>query len=136
VKLLLLHPGLTRFTCAECQQFSYDFETGERDTFLGAEGTRLDVIRSVPPPCEKCPKQSPEREREHVLSAKNLQTMVLYRQVQATSGACLTARERRDSVLVNNLAVVDGVVKACEKILDARKQREQMHELVALARVM
>ncbi len=132
----MLHPGLSRFSCAQCQQYSYDFETGERDTFLGAEGTRLDVIRSVPPPCETCPKQGPERERDWVLSEKNLASMVLYRQVKATGGLCLTPRERRDAVLAYNLAVIDGVVQECERILAARKERERLRELVTLARML
>lgn len=132
----MLHPGLARFTCAQCQEFSYDFETGERDTFLGADGTRLDVVRSVPSPCEKCPKQSPDREREFTLSKKNMQTLVLYRQVRATGGACLTEHERLDPLLSYNLALVDSVIRECEKVAERREHRERMQELVQLARLM
>lgn len=58
----------------------------------------------MPLQCGDCPKESPERGRELVLSERNRQMLQRYEEVRATSGACLTAGMKRDHLLMRNLA--------------------------------
>src|SRR4051812_34267113 len=101
----MLHPAIARIKCSDCFKFSYNFETGERETFLGVDGTRVDVERprTVPPPCHNCPKGSPENEENCTLSEKNLATLILYRQMRATGGRCLWDHEAADELLASNM---------------------------------
>ena len=125
----MFHPGLTRFSCAECHQFVYDMATGERTKTC--EGL-VDVIRPKgpngeppKPPCDKCPKGSPERESEFILTEANRKTYQLYVEVQATAGARLTKAMKRDRWLMQNLAIV-------HRIAEARKERKQEEVAVSM----
>ncbi len=109
----------------------YDLETGERATVCNG---LVDVIRpkgpsGVPePPCHKCPKGSPEREREFELTPANLKTYQLYLEVQATAGARLTETMKQDRWLMRNLALV-------HRIAEAAKQTKQDELLLRIAHV-
>ena len=122
MKLLLFHPGVAVIDCRDCQKFIYDFATGQRKTY--AQGTR-DRLRpaNTPPPCHKCPKQSPQQSHEHELSAKNWRTLSLYQQVRASRGACLTDAMKNDGLLMKNLATIDALFR--------RWEREQQASAVA-----
>lgn len=120
--LLLTHPVVAQIPCSECLKFVYDFDTGEQVTIC--EGT-IPMVRALPPPCEKCPKQSPEREREFILSDRNLKTLRLYHEVQATSGQCLSEREKADRVLTRNLQTIHRLYKQQER-------RQQTDDLLGI----
>lgn len=110
--MILFHPGPAMIDCRDCQQHVYDLKTGQRKTFrAGASREEKPCVRpkGTPPPCSECPKESPEKAKEHELSQRNLQTLRLYREARATVGACLTQRERGDLLLLRNLAVVDAL---------------------------
>lgn len=109
---MLFHPAVARINCSDCLKVVYDFDTGEPVRICN--GT-LPMLRVLPPPCEKCPKKSPEREREFVLSDRNLKTIRLYYEVRATGGACLTERERSDRLLTRNLQLIDRLVREHER---------------------
>lgn len=96
------------------------------------EATGEPMERDGPPPCKEgrrshtiCPKESPEKEAEHLLSAKNWQTWELYHAVQASAGACLTERMREDRLLAQNLALVHRLVATHQR----REQREAVFDL-------
>lgn len=88
--------------------------------------------RAVPPPCMNsdgserkggCPKEHPAKEKEHVLSPANRQTLEFYWQVQATHGAALTDELKQDRLLMRNLAAVHEVAEA--------HRRKQQHDATA-----
>lgn len=110
----MFHPGVAQIDCRDCQKYVYDFVTGKRKTY--AQGKR-DRPRpaSTPPPCHKCPKESPEKAHEHELSAKNWRTLALYQQVRASSGACLSDEMKRDALLMKNLATIDALFRRWER---------------------
>ena len=67
MRLLLFHPGAARIDCEECQQFVFNLDTGEKETYRsGPTREQLPLVRGpgVPTPCNKCPKESPEKARE------------------------------------------------------------------------
>lgn len=123
------HPGLLRFSCAECRKWVYDPETGERQTTCGG---RLDVLRIKGPdgepntPCKECPKGSPAREHEFILTEANKRTYGLYLEVQATSGQRLTDAMRRDRWLMRNFGLI-------HRIAEAKKEAKQQELLAGLA---
>ena len=126
MKLLLFHPGVASIACKDCLEFLYNMQTGRRQTYRsGPERTETPYPRlpNVPPPCrsmEGCPKGSPEREHESILSSRNVQTVRFYHQVRATSGSCLTPAERRDPILCRNLALLDRLYRQSD---EERQQR-------------
>lgn len=96
----------------------YDWEkhrgTGKRKRH--ANGT-IDTLRpkQVPPPCSKCPKESPEKEQEHKLSERNRKLVRLFREVKATNGARLTEGMKRDQLLMTNLAIIGQLYETYER---------------------
>ena len=117
MRLWLFHPALAAIACEDCQKWMYDFETGERETYR-AGPSREEKLKTWPrgtgPQCATCPKESPAKEREHMLSAKNWRTLMIYQEVRATGGHCLTDAERTDRILRRNLATIDGLVRIRE----------------------
>lgn len=123
----MFYPALTRFNCADCQQFVYDVEwshgcrgSGQRKKYCG--GTK-DFVRPAgsPPPCSDCPKESPAKEHEHVLTADNWLTWQLWREVRASGGACLTDSMRADRVLLENLSLIDDLARIQDRRQLARE---------------
>lgn len=126
MRLLLFHPVMAQISCSECQKVVYDFDTGEKITICNGS---LPMLRVLPPPCEKCPKQSPRHEAEFVLSDRNLRTLRLYYEVRATGGACLSEAERQDRLLTRNLYTIDRLVREFER-------KQQVDDLVGLLSIM
>lgn len=117
----MFYPALTRFSCADCQRFVYDVEwskgcrgSGERKRYCG--GTK-DFVRPAnsPPPCSECPKESPAKEHEHVLTEENWLMWQLWREVRASGGACLTEKMKGDRVLLENLSLIDDLARIRER---------------------
>lgn len=67
-----------------------------------AKRSGQDVPRApgTPTPCKSCPKKSPEHAKKLILTARSRATLQRFYQQLATSGACLTGEERRDSWLM------------------------------------
>ena len=124
------HPALLKFTCAECKKYVYNMETGERFTVCNG---LLDMQRPVgpsgepEPPCNKCPKGSPDREREFILTPANYKTLKLYLEVRVTFGQGLTDAMKNDRWLMNNFRLIDGIVRDHER----HEQQKFLSELVA-----
>lgn len=123
------HPNLP--SCANCQAFQvdYDWQTGAgtgqpiRD-WKFPEGTPRPP--TVKPPCHICPKKSPDRERDFLLSHRNLEIVALYERVQATCGRCLTDDLADDGALHRSLAIVDGIVHETKQTRLAEKLASQI----------
>lgn len=112
MKLILFHSQLINLTCAECATKLYDIETGQPKTYKSGPERKDTFYFNQPTPCKQgvdCPKESPEKEREHVLSEKNLQTYKLYRRVRAGF------RLKLDELLADNFAAIDMVVKSHDR---------------------
>lgn len=70
--------------------------------------------RVTAPPCKTCPKESPEKAREHELSIKNLRTLDLYYVTRAMNGMNLPDEMRYDEILQHNFSVIDRIVRTYE----------------------
>lgn len=92
----------------------YDLETGERETTCNG---LLPVIRppGVPMPCRECPKGSPEREHEFVLTPANRRTWELFKECRATGGRALREEWAADRWLASNFAVLDRITGEAER---------------------
>lgn len=64
------------------------------------------------PPCQCCPKKSPQQAHEYELSEKNMRTVNIYYQQRAAGN--LSPRQRHDATLAHNLALVDRIVRQHE----------------------
>lgn len=118
MRLLLFHPGALKVTCEQCRQHLYNLETGEQQTYVaGPTREKRPCVRpeGVPTPCDQCPKESPQKARDHELSDKNRRTVLIYLESRATHGASLTPAMRRDPILLRNLAIVDGIYRDYER---------------------
>ena len=118
MRLLLFHPGVASFSCAECKKFFYDHTTGELKTYnSGPTREKLPMIRpaNVPTPCHQCPKESPEKESEHELSDRSYQTLVLYQRAMATGFHYLTKREKRDPLVAKHFVILERLYREYER---------------------
>jgi len=69
------------------------------------------------PPCQTCPKISPERAHEFELTEKNWRALAFYKKVKATNGACLSVESANDRFVARNLAILDRIFEAYERKL-------------------
>lgn len=107
MRLILLHPGAARIDCEECKKFVFNLDTGEKETYRSGPTRELlpvERLPSVPTPCNKCPKQSPEKAKEIELTEKNWAAFAHYQQCKAVG---LTEAERRDPIVRRNFALMD-----------------------------
>lgn len=113
--MALYQPGLP--ACSTCQKYFVDWdwekETGTGEVLRNPAGEPEE--RTGPPPCSKCPKESPDKEHLHVLSDKNWKTFDFYQLGKATSGACFTPQMLEDGVLRQNLALIERIMQGYER---------------------
>ena len=104
--MVLFHPGPASIDCNDCAKWIYDLDTGKKQTHrAGPTLEERPNVRpaSVPPPCEKCPKKSPENAERLRLSDKNLRTFDLYKLHRATPFRNLDATTRRNFAHLDEL---------------------------------
>jgi hypothetical protein len=130
----LFHPGIANLSCETCLKYVTDIpETGEVKTY-GVTNPETGLREQVPqprpqgtlPPCERCPKGSPEQAKEIELSEKNWLAFGHYRQAKAVG---VTETERRDPIVRRNFAVIDLAFKTYEM---CRTSQLQAHEFAKL----
>lgn len=114
---MLTHPHLAGLTCGECQTWIYDLETGKQIERGGRPQRRLPGQAT---PCHICPKESPERAREHELTDENWRTLRLFLQNRALAGHLLTAEEKADPLLVWLFSLIDNMIRQWESKETAR----------------
>lgn len=106
------YPRLSRLKCEECQKFVYDIPQATPQTFDGADGPEK-IPRAMPPPCETCPKGSPDNEPLFELSWKNHRALTLYKRVQ--SGVMpIPSHLERCPLLADVFTVIGETLKAVE----------------------
>lgn len=103
----MAHPKLATISCETCQRFVHD------DQWNVVKRGGLPIVRPDPKatPCWKCPKGSPANEKDNTLSLRNLRLIWAYKKIRATNGCCLTKHERRDGMLLKNLAIIDSIMR-------------------------
>ena len=111
---MLFASAVAHVSCADCQRFVYDLQTGKRETYqAGSAYNELPVPRNGPPPCElgrDCPKESPEREHLHVLNARNRQMVDLYFANRAFGGN-LFQPHQIDPLRTRAFQIIDEIVR-------------------------
>jgi len=124
------HPRLARLKCSECQKFIYDIPSGTPQTFEGKDGPEK-IPRAAPPPCEQCPKGSPENEHLYQLSWKNHRAMILYKRVK--SGVTpIPEHLERCPLLADIFTVIGETLQSVET--EARNRDLSSSMTLALAR--
>lgn len=83
---------------------------------------------NVPTPCDRCPKQSPEKAHEHELSDKNWRAYAHYQQARAVG---LTDGERADPIVRRNFAAIDQVVRQHEASQAAKMTAAELARVFA-----
>lgn len=114
MRLLLFHPGPSRIDCAKCIRYVHDMDTGELKQYRSGPKRELRSVerpKGQSPPCEKCPKESPQKAKQYELSAKNWRALWYYYEARA---AGLTESDRSDRLLRRNLAILDRIHRQWE----------------------
>lgn len=111
-------------SCEDCAKWWYDDKPAE-GLFQNKIVSRGDVQFERPidqktkqrtkPPCEHCPKKSPEDARKMVLSTKNLQAYRFYRQSRAINHADITPEMAEDEIMRRNMEIIDTAVRTAER---------------------
>lgn len=113
---MLFHPGPAKLDCRDCVKFVTDLDRGEVMTYRKTvDGQRVEVPQERPPgalpPCQRCPKESPDRASNHELSDKNWQAVGHYQRAKAVG---LTDEERRDPIVRHNFSIIDQAFRTFE----------------------
>lgn len=113
----MAQPDIATRDCSDCQKYQYDDKISDRGVMTpGARAKNRkgeDQLRIAgPPPCQCCPKKSPNEAHQYELSDKNMRTLNVYYQHRGANN--LSLRQRADGMLARNLAVVDRLVRAHE----------------------
>jgi hypothetical protein len=95
----------------------------------GPDRKELPMVRpeAVPTPCDKCPKESPEKAKELELSQKNWQALAHYRQATAVG---LTDAERGDPIVRRNFAIIARLKEEHDALRQARYLADQLAEVL------
>lgn len=112
--LQLWHPGPASVPCSACKALVYDLDTGKVETYWNGE-EHVPQPRPGPPPCQlgkECPKVSPEREHEFVLSERNERMLQFYQTARATGGRSLGPI---DSLTGRAFRLIDSIVRQHER---------------------
>ena len=138
--MLLLHPGVAKIDCRDCQRRLYDLETGE-PKYYRAGPNREKRYYDGPkhkPPCATpedvgggCPKGSPQEAHKHELTEENWRTWELYQQSRATHGQCLTEAERSDVLLPIAFSLLERITSAAERRAAANETAAALLPLLA-----
>ena len=129
------YPELAALPCTTCKRYMIDYDwdthtgTGQIKRWGKSPEMRAkfqERAAGVPMPCDRCPKESPEKEHEHVLSEKNERTYSVYLEVQASFGQCLGDEEREDALLRRNLAIVGNIARQVDQDRLAEKIARRM----------
>lgn len=114
MRLLVDWPNLP--ACATCKKYlvKYSWSTGEGTgeplTYQSGPNEWQPVLRqpNQPTPCDKCPKESPEKEHEHILTERSLQALQHYREHKAIGFRGLSEEELADSVVRQNFELLNA----------------------------
>ncbi|MDE2470458.1 MAG: hypothetical protein KGL35_17360 [Bradyrhizobium sp.] len=128
MRLLADWPNLP--ACAVCQKYLVKYSwssaegSGEPLTYQSGPNEWLPVLRqpNQPAPCDKCPKESPEKEHEHILTAANYRALWHYREHRAVGFRGLSEEELADSVVRQNFELLNAAFER----LAARRQGDMV----------
>jgi len=129
VKLILFHSAHAKIDCQDCQKYIYDFDKGERRTYKsGPQREERPMVRpkSTPPPCHKCPLESPEKAHKHRLNDRNVKTFILYHRSKSTNGLYLNGAERTDPIVARNFSIIDSFYRRKDSIDLASEIAQQL----------
>ena len=127
---MLEHPGVAKIPCSECQKRAYDMDTGEPKTFrAGPEGELKFYDQNHKAPCFtgwKCPKESPAKEKDHLLSERNHRVAMIYHHVKASCGQVGPI----DTLLAHLLSFVDRMYSDIE-IVERSREMNRLQSAIA-----
>lgn len=114
MRLLADWPNLP--ACETCKKYLVKFSwstgegTGEPLTYESGPGERKPVLRQAnqPTPCDKCPKESPEKEHNHILTESNCRALQHYREHRSVGFRGMTEDELADSVVRQNFELLNA----------------------------
>jgi hypothetical protein len=114
--LLITNPELATRPCGDCQKWVFlDKIQGERyDTderggkIMTRNGKRVERGTALPP-CQTCPKKSPEQAKDYELNNRNIRMYEMYLKSQATCGLCL-GDLAHDPVVQRDFAIIHQIV--------------------------
>ena len=116
------HPTFSKFSCDDCKEWVYNFETGERETYQsGSADNVLPVRRVTEPPCMlgvKCPRGTPEREKETVLSPRNYRMVQLYLEDRAYQSGVIAAGTQ-DGLQRSAFQIIDAIYESQRRAIAA-----------------
>lgn len=105
-----------------------NLRTGKVNEYEESDGRMLPVLRSGKPPCESCPKKSPENDERLRLSADNIRMMDFYHRAKSTPGfshpllAC-TVTQRNMRLIAKTLEAVEfEITKRARRKAERRKR--------------
>lgn len=114
MRLLVDYPRLP--ACEVCKKYlvNYSWSTGEGtgEPLMWESGPNewkpIERQPNQPTPCDKCPKQSPEKEHEYVLTANNSRALQHYQEHRATGFRGLGEEEAADSMVRRNFVILNA----------------------------
>ena len=117
----ILYPRVAQIDCEDCQKVSYNLRSGRRNTYEAQDGEQLPVLRTGPPPCESCPKRSPQRAKQLKLREENRLMIDFYQRHRASkhSGSRLLGCP----ITQRNIRLIDQTLEIAKSKLATRATR-------------
>lgn len=106
-------------------------DTGELQTYEGPGGRELPIVRSGPPPCESCPKQSPENDHLYQLSPKNHRLLDFVRRARATPGFVMPQHLQGDQLLQESFAIIADIERDARSGEELRRLQHMMTMMIS-----
>jgi hypothetical protein len=125
----LSQPEIHDLSCRDCLQWIYDPDKNWAPTLRGDQKQR----RFTPPPCKRCPKQSPAKAHQFEISARNIAAVRHFLMHRAMNFAALSELEKRDPIVQRNFEIIDQVFREFEKASERAYETQRMATLLTAA---
>lgn len=107
-------------------------DTGKVKTYEAGDGKELPILRSGPPPCESCPKKSPDQEHLFVLSAKNHRLWDFYRRAKSVPGFRMPKHLDGCQLMQESFAIIDEIERESADMAQYRAQQDLFRIVLAM----
>lgn len=122
MRLWLSQPAIHDLPCRECIQFLYDPSKDWAPVLRGGRKQR----RFTKPPCQVCPKQSPDHAHQFELSPRNIMAVRHYLLHRAMNFNGLTDAEKSDPIVQRNFEIIDQVFREFDKASERAYETQRM----------
>lgn len=117
---------MARIDCKECEKYSFNLRTGKRNEYEVDDDKFLPILRNAPPPCERCPKKSPENGEKLKLTWANRKMLDFYQRYKSVPN--MQSKLLDCPITQRNIRLIDQTMELAKAKYAQRARRRAKRE--------